>query len=315
MKNKKGFTLVELLAVIAILAILVIIALPNVINMYNNARKQVFLTEAQSVASASEKKFLSNSISGATKESIYCKSKTDEKNPLEMTGAKKYYYVELGNDGKTKKLIIWDDQKYIKYVADGSKEISNLTVDEVVERDNSNFTCGNVLTEIGVKDETTSLDKNVNDLTNTTWILDDNYTFSFTSVILEDGTTSSANKLVDLSEVNINFTSNGRKFIGITSLYLPFDEPGVSLEISCFGFKVSFSDTFNKIDFPFGEKLESKNGAIMYGISESEGVYVPYYQKNGWYNDNYKTIEITGGTDTTKTEVINWFKKHGTRIK
>ena len=33
MKKKKGFTLVELLAVIAILAILVIIALPNVINM------------------------------------------------------------------------------------------------------------------------------------------------------------------------------------------------------------------------------------------------------------------------------------------
>ena len=29
MKNKKGFTLVELLAVIAILAILVIMALPN----------------------------------------------------------------------------------------------------------------------------------------------------------------------------------------------------------------------------------------------------------------------------------------------
>ena len=162
MNNKKGFTLVELLAVIAILAILVIIALPNVLNMFNNAKKQIFLTEAQTVASTSEKKFLSNSISGGTKESVYCKSKTDEKNPLEMTGAKKYYYVELGNDGKTKKLIIWDDQKYIKYVSDGSKDVSNLTVDEVVERDNSNFTCGNVLTEIGVKDETTEIipDKN-----------------------------------------------------------------------------------------------------------------------------------------------------------
>ena len=33
MKDKKGFTLVELLAVIAILAILVIIALPNVIRL------------------------------------------------------------------------------------------------------------------------------------------------------------------------------------------------------------------------------------------------------------------------------------------
>ena len=36
--NKKGFTLVELLAVIAILAILVIIALPNVLKMFKCGR-------------------------------------------------------------------------------------------------------------------------------------------------------------------------------------------------------------------------------------------------------------------------------------
>ena len=42
MKNKKGFTLVELLAVIAILAILVILAIPNVIKLYNNAKKTDF---------------------------------------------------------------------------------------------------------------------------------------------------------------------------------------------------------------------------------------------------------------------------------
>ena len=41
--NKKGFTLVELLAVIAILAILVIIALPNVLELYRTARKNTFI--------------------------------------------------------------------------------------------------------------------------------------------------------------------------------------------------------------------------------------------------------------------------------
>ena len=49
MKNKKGFTLVELLAVIAILAILVIIALPNVINMYTKTQKEAFLTETKKI--------------------------------------------------------------------------------------------------------------------------------------------------------------------------------------------------------------------------------------------------------------------------
>ncbi len=48
-KKKKGFTLVELLAVIAILALLVIIVLPNVLRMYRNARKDSFVTEAKTL--------------------------------------------------------------------------------------------------------------------------------------------------------------------------------------------------------------------------------------------------------------------------
>ena len=47
--NKKGFTLVELLAVIAILALIVIIALPNVFSMFNEAKKDTFLTEAKTI--------------------------------------------------------------------------------------------------------------------------------------------------------------------------------------------------------------------------------------------------------------------------
>ena len=45
MKNKNGFTLVELLAVIAILAILVIVAMPNVLGMFNEAKQNTFITE------------------------------------------------------------------------------------------------------------------------------------------------------------------------------------------------------------------------------------------------------------------------------
>ena len=49
MKNNKGFTLVELLAVIAIMAILLIIALPNVLKMFNESKEKIFLTESKSV--------------------------------------------------------------------------------------------------------------------------------------------------------------------------------------------------------------------------------------------------------------------------
>jgi len=65
--KKKGFTLVELLAVIAILAILVIIALPNVLGMFNQAKKNTFVTEVQSIYSTGETQFVSDSMGDMTK--------------------------------------------------------------------------------------------------------------------------------------------------------------------------------------------------------------------------------------------------------
>ena len=56
--NKKGFTLVELLAVIAILAILVIIALPNVLGMFNQAKKDTFTTETKEMVKITQQQYL-----------------------------------------------------------------------------------------------------------------------------------------------------------------------------------------------------------------------------------------------------------------
>ena len=101
MKNK-GFTLVELLAVIAILAILVIIALPNVLKMFNDAKKNSFLTEAKTLYSEVSKKYISETMKG--NKLTYISSEDDTK--LEMTGRDLQYCVLLNADGSVKSMKV-----------------------------------------------------------------------------------------------------------------------------------------------------------------------------------------------------------------
>ncbi len=97
--NKKGFTLVELLAVIAILAILVIIAMPNVLEMFNKAKQDAFETEVKTHVKAVSNQFIttgklvySNVVDGAAK--------------LPMDGEELDYYIELDSQGNIKELNV-----------------------------------------------------------------------------------------------------------------------------------------------------------------------------------------------------------------
>ncbi len=125
--NKKGFTLVELLAVIAILAILVIIALPNVLKMYNNAKKNIFLTEAKEIYGEVSKKYISENLKG--NKLSYVSSEDNTK--LEMTGNELKYCIQVDNKGKITAMKIGDNNYYLFY--DGSKDISKLDINDVYE--------------------------------------------------------------------------------------------------------------------------------------------------------------------------------------
>ena len=125
MGKKNGFTLVELLAVIAILAILVIIALPNVINMYNKARKETFLTEARTIYKEAEKKYISDSINGNTVKTINSKT-----NKLDLTGNKMDYDIKLDSKGKITDFKAYDGT----YCISGKfNNINELDIDKVIE--------------------------------------------------------------------------------------------------------------------------------------------------------------------------------------
>ena len=148
--NKKGFTLVELLAVIAILALLVIIALPNVLSMFNNAKKDLFLTEAKNVFKESAKKYISDNMHSSKEGNTYCKSKTDSKNPLDMDSNDTYYYIEKDSMGKTTKIVIWNESGYVAKAIGDNVELNSLNSDTVTEGNNTDVTCENVLSKLNI---------------------------------------------------------------------------------------------------------------------------------------------------------------------
>ena len=134
--KNKGFTLVELLAVIAILAILVIIALPNVLKMFNDAKKNSFLTEAKTVYSEVSKKYISESMKG--NKLSYISSEDNTK--LEMTGRDLQYCVLLNADGSVKSMKV-SNGTWIAELS-GSKKITDLTSADLREGNLDDEECG-----------------------------------------------------------------------------------------------------------------------------------------------------------------------------
>ena len=134
--NKKGFTLVELLAVIAILAILVIIALPNVLKMFNDAKKNSFITETKTIYSEVSKKYISESMKG--NKLTYVSSEDNTK--LNMTGRDLQYCVLLNSDGSVKSMKV-SNGEWVAELSD-NKNIADLKSSDLKDGNLDNEECG-----------------------------------------------------------------------------------------------------------------------------------------------------------------------------
>ena len=95
MRSKRGFTLVELLAVIAILAILVIMALPAVLRMFNQARIDTFGNEINTILRTARQQYL---LDGGNAQ-IWTNA-DGSTNELPLTGNSNLkYIVEINGNG------------------------------------------------------------------------------------------------------------------------------------------------------------------------------------------------------------------------
>ena len=124
MKNKKGFTLVELLAVIAILAILVIMALPAVLRMFEKARIDSFTNEVNVLVRTTEQQYL---LGGGVPQSFNSSS-----NKLPLTGNSSLEYcVSIDGNGKITELKATNGN--YKYESSGIVDEVDSTEVEVAE--------------------------------------------------------------------------------------------------------------------------------------------------------------------------------------
>lgn len=128
--NKKGFTLVELLAVIAILSILVIIVLPNVLEMFNRAKKELFLTEAKTVYKEVAKKYITENMKGNKIDKV-----SNNKNKLSIESNDLKYDIKLDAKGNVKNFVVSNNN----YCISGKfADLNELTIDKVSEGSCSN---------------------------------------------------------------------------------------------------------------------------------------------------------------------------------
>lgn len=135
MKNRKGFTLVELLAVIVIMAILLMVAIPSVNRILQDVRKRTFLNEAKTIYNEAINKYISESSQGFEIKTI----SSEDDSAIEMLGEKLKYCVILDDKGKVSKLAVGNDRYYI--MLDQVKDIESIKKGDVKSGKLGNMQC------------------------------------------------------------------------------------------------------------------------------------------------------------------------------
>ncbi len=117
--KKRGFTLVELLAVIAILAILAIVILPNVIESFNKSKDSNFLAEAEAVYKAATNQYVLDRVKGEYYISYSYNVMDSPDRPLDISKRDGFSYkVTINSDGEVEYFFVKDADHRIELTGD-----------------------------------------------------------------------------------------------------------------------------------------------------------------------------------------------------
>ena len=112
---KKGFTLVELLAVIIILGVLSVLIVPKVINTLNDSEQKTNMASAEGLLKAAEYRYQDNEIKGISENIIIDYTNNQNTNELEYSGKKpEKGHVTILKNGKIAMSVKIGDNCYSK---------------------------------------------------------------------------------------------------------------------------------------------------------------------------------------------------------
>lgn len=147
--KKNGFTLVELLAVIGILAVLVIIALPNVLGMFNKAKKNNFTNEVRTIYTTARTQFVSDTMHNGSDVNGINYGRDNGKSlagdnfyGLDLSGTTKIdYLIHFNLDGKVTSYYVTDGEFQFSYEGPDLKieEIEDEKIASTIGMDEDNL--------------------------------------------------------------------------------------------------------------------------------------------------------------------------------
>lgn len=122
--NRKGFTLVELLAVIVVLAIIMVLTLPTIMNSMNSARQSTFLLYASRMLDTAADKYQSDALLNGGKSCYEIKTLNNE------TTSKYTGRVLISDNGNTMKIQMYDDNYQIGFKVANNGEGTDILGDK-----------------------------------------------------------------------------------------------------------------------------------------------------------------------------------------
>ena len=145
MKNKDGFTLVELLAVIVIMGILMLVGIPQMRKVIENSRKDTFLNEVKTVRQEAENIFTSESgaaYGGDGLEKEYYDTGIGEISDPSLftnkpTGLR--YFVRLDETGRVTHLYVWNDKYTYSFTKATGIKVEDIIRGNIIKTEKNKY--------------------------------------------------------------------------------------------------------------------------------------------------------------------------------